>query len=154
MTAKKMPKNTMMIFGIVPFTFGGGIIYLVLSTLFYYGATAAQTFNLILYTFVGLVLFFSGLWMLSHKVELTDRGDTKFVRVIFGILAISFGAILLLTPLYAIILGPPVGANYLAGTKFPYSTVLSDGFWGFLIIGAGIWLFSIVDIKKLEKPLP
>jgi hypothetical protein len=152
MTAKKMPKNTLMIFGILPFTFGGGIIYSVLSTLFYYRTSDTQFINLALYTFVGFALLFSGLWMLCHKVELTDRGDSKSVRLIFTILAFSAGASLLLSPLYAIVLGPANSITLVV--KFPYTTLMSFGLWGFLIIGTGIWLFSLVNIQKMEKNFP
>ena len=138
-----------MILGLVPFSFGGGIIYLVLSTLFYYRTSDTRFINLALYTFVGFVLFFGGLWMLRHKVKLTDRSDSKSVRLISGILAFSAGAALLLLPLYAIVLGPP--PNYVTLVlEFPFTSLMSCALGGFALIGAGIWLFSLVDIQKME----
>lgn len=75
--------------------------------------------------------------MVAQKTKLNL--NFGFKGVIFAILSFSFGAMLILEPVYAIISGNP---NPSGITQYPASSFLSNGLWGFSFIGIAIWLYA------------
>jgi hypothetical protein len=162
MSKRKIPKSYWLILGLIPFALGGSLLYITLTSVFYYGGisginglfsghtpsgllpvTSGIYGILTVYTLVSSVLLFTGLWMLVQEGK-PNLSGYRFFSVPLEILGLSLGLLLLLTPLYAITIGPMPPSTY--NGKFPVTSVNSYSLWGLTFIGAGVWLF--VHSKK------
>ena len=138
MFSQEIHKGTFRSVGMLSFFGGGQILYYVLSKVFYYHSQS----NIIqLLTVLSFILLAAGSWMLIQRIGDENLNSNIVLRVAksaFGILSLSFGAMLLLTPLFGMALPyPPSTSN-----KYPEISIEYIGGLGWIFLGGAIWLFA------------